>query len=93
MSNEPLPMAVRLLIFVAMEGAIAWHLVLGLRKGRFAFLDTPERIEKKSDAVRYWGWVGMLIIGMGAVGWLAWGSFGWGLVIVAACAHDRSYCP
>ena len=93
MSNEPLPMALRLLIYVVMEVAIVWHLALGLRKRRFAFFDTPERIEKKSNPIRYWVWVGMLIIAMGAVGWLAWDSLGGDLKIAAACAHDQSYCP
>lgn len=93
MSNEPLPLAARLAIFLAMEGTILWHLVVGLTKRRFAFFDTPERIDRRKNAIRYWSWVCFLVLAMVAVGWRGWASLGGELAIVAACAHDRGYCP
>ncbi|PXA89385.1 hypothetical protein DMC25_09580 [Caulobacter sp. D4A] len=84
---------VGMLFFLAAEGAILWHLVRGLRRGRFAFADTPSVIERASQPIRYWGWVVMLVVGMIAVGWFVWDTGGWRLGIIYACARDVSYCP
>lgn len=93
MSGGPLPLALRLLAFLIMEGVIVWNLATGLRKGRFAFFGTPERVDRMFNPVRYWTWVGFLVAAIAAVAWLAWEAVGWDLVIVAACAHDVGYCP